>query len=120
MAIVLENTQSKGQAWTSTKTGEPACLITISCSVHAVKTMSRRDRTPGARLADTKRRFNGLLNFQKNCILECLSNEPDRFVRGRGGARRFTVELRKRFSHPRDCAAEPISREVIALRLSTA
>jgi len=84
VAIVLENTQSKGQAWTWTKTGEPACLITISCSVHAVKTMSRRDRTPGARLADTKRRFNGLLNFQKNCILECLSNEPDRFVRGRG------------------------------------
>ena len=54
MAIALASTQSKEQARTWTKTGEPVCLITIPYSAHAVKTTSRPAQTLDVRLAKIK------------------------------------------------------------------
>lgn len=65
--------------------------------------MSRQDRTLGVRQVDTKPHLNGLLIFQKRCILDRLSNERDRFEFMQGAAelaQRFAAELRKRSGPP--------------------
>jgi hypothetical protein len=52
VGIALASIQSKGQARTWTKTGEPVCWTTTPYSVHAAKITSEQVRTPDARLAE--------------------------------------------------------------------